>query len=337
MSKPYIKPLDPFRPNVLPRLVTDGDSPKHAPFTESAAVKGSFSPASGKLESFSKTTADLKQTQTVTRSEVKSKYEQLRAKEEEIRREREKQMFVIDKASSFDAFALPGKPEMSTVLRADKKKSKTSTKIKPVEVVTDSSTVEVNEFSFLAGVMGAAPSPVRPDSVKKSSGADSPVKGGQTSDLDEVSEIMANIKTGIDAINFFARYGSDTPVKFVDLVQVDDPKVYRPYDLVAVNLHDVNMEHYTISSSGIVHVCPGEPSECISLSNWMRQGMMFNILRNIPFYRFFLHRKTFSTWRDNVRFQLFLKQRKKVLRISIVTMAIFTVNGYSRGPNIMLL
>lgn len=34
------------------------------------------------------------------------------------------------------------------------------------------------------------------------------------SDLDQISAIMSGIHTGTDAINFFARYGSDTPVSF---------------------------------------------------------------------------------------------------------------------------
>ena len=67
-----------------------------------------------------------------------------------------------------------------------------------------------------------------------------------------------------------------------------------------------------MSPAGIVHVSPSDPSECIPLSTWMRQGMMFNILRNIRFYKLFLHRKMFQTWRANVRFQQYSRQRKRV-------------------------
>ena len=67
-----------------------------------------------------------------------------------------------------------------------------------------------------------------------------------------------------------------------------------------------------MSPMGIVHVCPGEVSECTALSAWMRQGMMFKILRNIPFYKYYLHRKTFTVWRENVRFLFFAKQRRKL-------------------------
>lgn len=79
-----------------------------------------------------------------------------------------------------------------------------------------------------------------------------------------------------------------------------------------VDLQDVPTEHFIMSPAGIVHVCPSEPSECIPLSTWMRQGMMFNILRNIRFFKLFLHRKMFQTWRANVRFHQYSKQRKRV-------------------------
>lgn len=39
---------------------------------------------------------------------------------------------------------------------------------------------------------------------------------------------------------------------------------------------------------------------------------MFNILRNIRFFKLFLHRKMFQTWRANVRFQQYARQRKRV-------------------------
>jgi hypothetical protein len=134
------------------------------------------------------------------------------------------------------------------------------------------------------------------------------------SDADEVDRIMMTIKTGENAIDFFARYGSDTPLKFVNLFQVDDPKEFRPYDLVIGELKDnlVEVEHYTMSPSGIVHVAPGYSSECLTLANWTRQSMMFRILRKIPFYKFYLHRKAFFAWRANVRFALYARQRKKV-------------------------
>lgn len=165
------------------------------------------------------------------------------------------------------------------------------------------------EFSFLSKSMGY----IDNTSSNNATSAVSKTAGGPKSDIDEVSAIMAGIKTSDDAINFFARFGSETPVKIIDLVQNNDDKVYSPYDLVVTKLNDPMVEHYTMSPAGIVHICPGEPSQCTPLSAFMRQGMMFKILRNIPFYKYFLQRKTLNVWKDNVRYLLFSKQRKKLV------------------------
>jgi hypothetical protein len=55
-----------------------------------------------------------------------------------------------------------------------------------------------------------------------------------------------------DAINFFAQYGSHTPIKFVHLVRAlgDEAVVYRPYDLIIVNPRDTGHDYYTMSAAG---------------------------------------------------------------------------------------
>jgi hypothetical protein len=55
-----------------------------------------------------------------------------------------------------------------------------------------------------------------------------------------------------DAINFFAQYGSHTPIKFVHLIRAhdDDSVNYRPYDLLVVNPRDCGPDYYTMSAAG---------------------------------------------------------------------------------------
>ncbi len=102
-------------------------------------------------------------------------------------------------------------------------------------------------------------------------------------------------------------------MKFVHLIQLNDPKNYNPYLLHVIEPpRDNTVDHYAMSAAGIVHMCPGETSECIPLSSWLRQSMMFGILRNIPFYKYYLHRKAFTIWKENIRFLLFAKQRKRI-------------------------
>eukprot|EP01038_Epipyxis_sp_PR26KG_P008413 gene8413-11380_t len=258
-------------------------------------------------------------------------------------------MFVIDKQDLLD-YSLPQKLSNTAILPRDSgvhnrkgrhiKGATNNITANNVAEEQDKIKDQKNEYSFLPNALGKTVnydlidsvvggnstngfSPQKPpagaptatidiNATQRASSTAQKNNNGQNSDLDEVSIIMDSLRTSDDAINFFARFGSETPVKFVHLLQINDAKVYSPYDLIVTRIDDASLEHYTMSSSGIVHVCPGEPSECTSLSAWMRQGMMFKILRNIPFFKYFLHRKTFNAWKDNVRFLLFTKQRKKL-------------------------
>ena len=244
--------------------------------------------------------------------------------------EKTSDIYKLD-TKAFDTFALPGRPSAVTLSKTDKMKSKIIQKI-PVQTISqeEPAKVESKPFAFLPGLMGRkVETPAASTTNHNTAGSNSP----QTIDMnnntidtkadtkqpkkqeamDETEAIMQNIKTGEDAINFFARYGGDTPVKFVYLVQVDDTKEFRPYDLVVAVLptsHEI--EHYIMSSAGITHMIPNERSDAMPVGVWMRQRMMFRILRQIPFYKYFLHRKMFNTWRSNVRFLLFAKQRRRV-------------------------
>ena len=75
----------------------------------------------------------------------------------------------------------------------------------------------------------------------------------------EVKDYLAQIKTGEEAIAFFAKYGNSTPIKFINCEKViTSLKVFRPYDLVVIphkELGDLNKnDYYTVSANGIVHV-----------------------------------------------------------------------------------
>jgi hypothetical protein len=49
-----------------------------------------------------------------------------------------------------------------------------------------------------------------------------------------VANVLNSIRTGEDAISFFAKYGNTTPIKFINCVQIVDPDRFRPYDLKVV-------------------------------------------------------------------------------------------------------
>jgi len=135
------------------------------------------------------------------------------------------------------------------------------------------------------------------------------IVGGPDADFDNFERSLG-LQTGEDAIEFFARHGTHTPVKFVFANRKATGDVYRPYDLVVVPRKKVNPhEYFTISTTGVVHMHPPQPSEFISLAQWMHEAAMYNVLRSIRFFKHYLHAKMFRLWRSNVRYRIFMKQR----------------------------
>mmetsp|Transcript_4972 Transcript_4972/g.18687 ORF Transcript_4972/g.18687 Transcript_4972/m.18687 type:complete len:4187 (-) Transcript_4972:2731-15291(-) len=130
---------------------------------------------------------------------------------------------------------------------------------------------------------------------------------------DDTQDIK-KLHSGEDAVSFFSKAGKGTAVKFVYLnrAPVDDEREYRPYDLVVCDREDTNPEYFTMSASGVVHVQPGQPTEFMSLSDWMRESTMFNVLRKIRFFKYYLVFKCFKIWHKNSRFQKYCKKRAKL-------------------------
>ena len=87
------------------------------------------------------------------------------------------------------------------------------------------------------------------------------------------------------------------------------PRVTHP------RVSQVDAEYFTMSACGIVHVFASEqPSEFLPLSTWMQQSTFFNVLTSIRFFKHYLVAKIFRLWRANVRYKLYVGQRKKLCR-----------------------
>jgi hypothetical protein len=75
-----------------------------------------------------------------------------------------------------------------------------------------------------------------------------------------IGQLLGAIETGEQAIAFFAKHGSGTPIKFVNCKRKPvSPDQFRPYDLVKVDEGDdkaLEDEYFTISAQGVVHVYP---------------------------------------------------------------------------------
>eukprot|EP00899_Mesostigma_viride_P020786 jgi/Mesvir1/28709/Mv19680-RA.1 len=142
-------------------------------------------------------------------------------------------------------------------------------------------------------------------------GADE-IPGGEENLLRELD----NIHTGDDAVEFYARHGQESGVKFFYCNKADTGLDFRPYDLVVVSREEANPDYYTISSSGVMHIQPGANTqgEFTSLGNWMREKTLFNILRRIKFFCHYLVYKAFKIWHKTVRHKLYCQVRNKLTR-----------------------
>jgi hypothetical protein len=265
MQPKPIKKLDQFRPNVLPRLSST------RPQKFSSTVPNELNDPLQK----EKLLELLSQTERIglaNRPDVMKLMEKERLQESAYRKHREKDMFVLD---ATDIFSLPGKPEQTGLLSPEHRRiGKGATrKLKVIDSTSESSTEEketaeklgVGEFAFLNESLGRTKSEFLADSDNMESPTghpslpSSPTNTGQqkqpasgsnnTSDLDQIAGILEGIVTGGDALYFFARFGSETPVKFVHLVQVEDCKIYRYLFfliLLAKNLY-LSATHLSIS------------------------------------------------------------------------------------------
>lgn len=90
--------------------------------------------------------------------------------------------------------------------------------------------------------------------------------------------------------------------------------VTNQYNLVVVSEKEVEPEHFTISSTGIVHIQPGRPSEYTTLSDFSRQAFAFSVLRSMIFFKTFLLKKLMTLWRNNVRKLMYKRQRLRLGR-----------------------
>ncbi|CAJ1027078.1 Dynein heavy chain, N-terminal region 2/Hydrolytic ATP binding site of dynein motor region/AAA domain (dynein-related subfamily)/Dynein heavy chain AAA lid domain/P-loop containing dynein motor region/AAA+ lid domain/P-loop containing dynein motor region D4/Microtubule-binding stalk of dynein motor/ATP-binding dynein motor region/Dynein heavy chain region D6 P-loop domain/Dynein heavy chain C-terminal domain containing protein, putative [Leishmania lindenbergi] len=116
--------------------------------------------------------------------------------------------------------------------------------------------------------------------------------------------LLRNIHTSEEAVAFFTANGNSTSLKYVFLNCAPKGLDFRPYDLVATKKGSEEPEHYILSTTGIVHVQPGRFSEVMTLSEWMKESSLFNILRKIPFFKNFVLYKAF------LRLQMKVAQRK---------------------------
>ncbi|CAJ1407664.1 unnamed protein product [Effrenium voratum] len=159
-----------------------------------------------------------------------------------------------------------------------------------------------------------APSPVSEEGVE--------IGGQEAQERREMlqRQQLREMRTGDDAVSYFTRYGANTKVKLIHCILASGhspTQEVSPYDLLVVPEDRIKREtgeYFTITASGVVHFMPGQLSECVSLSEWVHQCMMYRVLKSMSFFRLYLHRKAIAHWRQNARDAAFCRKRARLSR-----------------------
>lgn len=72
------------------------------------------------------------------------------------------------------------------------------------------------------------------------------------------TELTRNVLTSDDVVEFYAKYGQDSPVAFFFCVRTDTGLLFRPYDLTVVSREEARDDYYTISATGVMHMRKGQ-------------------------------------------------------------------------------
>jgi len=102
---------------------------------------------------------------------------------------------------------------------------------------------------------------------------------------DTVRDTILTLKTGVDAISFFAKYSGSTPIKFLNCVRAQDTSRFRPYDLIIIHDYEEILklnEYFTVSSSGIVHVYTKGPNRFAKLPLNKDMGAPDTTAQHVP-------------------------------------------------------
>ena len=130
------------------------------------------------------------------------------------------------------------------------------------------------------------------------------------------------LETSSDAIKFFADPKRDQAAKFIRLV-AGTQQTYAPYDLKVVSSVPPSEPQYVFSVTGVVHVCPGKPTEVMQLSDWVHQASLFSAMRKIKLFKTYLISKAFARWLRNVRQFIFEATRAKLAKQLLLTKRVF--------------
>lgn len=143
-----------------------------------------------------------------------NRIDEKRRAEIEKRKAHQQAIYSMDLGALDTTFHLPGKPDPRSTLPADfsrrspRKQAKLTSSQSPAEQGGDDTVEAIDFLPAMLGLDITGSTSPKNGTMLQSPGRDN----RPLSDIDQISAIMEGIRTGDEAINFFARYGSDTPV-----------------------------------------------------------------------------------------------------------------------------
>nr|XP_013814187.1 PREDICTED: dynein heavy chain domain-containing protein 1-like [Apteryx mantelli mantelli] len=117
--------------------------------------------------------------------------------------------------------------------------------------------------------------------------------------------------TGLQACETFMR-NRDLGKIDCAFLNVAPSRHFRPYDLVVVPRHKAEPQHYVFSSFGVLHVHPEDGAKTMTLAEWHREVMLWQLLCCFLFFQHCLEHKVFTSWWKNVK-RCQLQKRRKAL------------------------
>ena len=139
-----------------------------------------------------------------------------------------------------------------------------------------------------------------------------PTLGGSSEEESDVDPEVANIKTSKDVIDYYIRHGHNAQIKLFHCNTMPQGDNFNPYQLQVVDRQKVNTEHFTISSSGVVHVQSATHAEFTPLGEWIREQSIFNLLTQMKFFKYYIVNKMFKSWWSKVRHTLYRQVRERL-------------------------
>ncbi|XP_046718989.1 dynein heavy chain domain-containing protein 1 isoform X3 [Silurus meridionalis] len=139
------------------------------------------------------------------------------------------------------------------------------------------------------------------------------------SEIGKESKRKCSPLTGIEVFEMFTQKPHLGGLQFYHLKTSEDG-LYRPYDLHVVPCIKAGSDHYIFSHTSVIHVKDGSSVGLLKLTEWYREAMLWKALRDIPFFRDYLLRKTFTRWHRNISqasFQRKCKQLQSALLIAV--------------------